>query len=220
MFNEKRFRLKVHQYGPGGAGEGGGGSPGGPGGPGGTGPGGPGPGGGPSGIGMGGAFGSGFGGLGLGDADAFGGAFGGPFGGGFSPMGLDFSRGLMSLGLPAPTSTDPVTVNSLISLALPFPFNAIHAAFSSFDKGFANFSQPAPGDPGPTGGPGGYNSPVSQTTKVITKAVAPPAPVAPPPSPSLEADRRRKRVGRQETILTSRSALSEAPTYSPTLLGQ
>jgi len=208
MFNEKRFRLRVHQYGPGGAGEGGGGSPGGPGGPGGTGPGGPGPGGGPSGIGMGGAFGD------------FSGDFGGPFGGGFSPMGLDFSRGLMSLGLPAPTSTDPVTVNSLISFALPFPFNAIHAAFSSFDKGLANFAQPAPGDPGPTGGPGGYNSPVSQTIKAITKAVAPPAPVAPPPSPSLEADRSRKRVGRQETILTSRSALSDAPTVRPTLLGQ
>ena len=148
----------------------------------------------------------------------FSGDFGGPFGGGFSPMGLDFSRGLMSLGLPAPTSTDPVTVNSLISLALPFPFNAIHAAFSSFDKGFANFSQPAPGDPGPTGGPGGYNSPVSQTIKAITKAVA--APVAKPVTPPPVDDRRRKRVGRQETILTSRSALSDAPTVRPTLLGQ
>ena len=166
-----------------------------------------------------GAFGSGFGGLGLGDADAFGDAFGGTSGG-FSPMGLDFSRGLMSLGLPAPTSTDPTTVNSIISFALPFPFNAVHTVLSSFDKGLANFAQPAPGDPGPTGGPGGYNRPISQTLKAITQAVAPPAPVAPPPSPSLEADRRRKRVGRQETILTSRSALSDAPTVRPTLLGQ
>ena len=79
-----------------------------------------------------GAFGSGFNGLGLGDADAFGDAFGGQ---GF-------------------TSTDPTTENSIISFALPFPVNAVYAVLSSFDKGLANFAQPAPDDPGPMGGPG------------------------------------------------------------------
>ena len=52
-----------------------------------------------------------------------------------------------------------------------------------------------------------------------------PAPPPPPPQIALEDDKvteediRRRRMGRQETILT-RGALSDAPTYKPTLLGQ
>ena len=202
MFNEKRFRLKVHQYGPGGEGEGGGGSPGGPGGPGGTGP-------------SGSEAPSGFGGLGIMGteadiSDAFGAAgFGGTFGNNTTNLFLSLQSWL----------NRTVTVDNVLDQN-PFTWALNRGVEAVTGTPLSGFAQPAPGDPGPTGGPGGYNSPVSQTTKAITKAVAPPAPVAPPPSPSLEADRRRKRVGRQETILTSRSALSDAPTYSPTLLGQ
>ena len=118
---------------------------------------------------------------------------------------------------------------------------------SGFQRGFMNFAQNAfpglnlvnavlyggtgetlssitQGDPSggsPIGGPGfDYTAPVSQTSRAITQAVAPPAPVTPPPAAPLADDRKRNRIGRQETILTSRSALSDAPTVRPTLLGQ
>ena len=52
-------------------------------------------------------------------------------------------------------------------------------------------------------------------------APAPVAPIAPSLGPSIgTADIKRKRIGRQETILTSRSSLSDTSTARPTLLGQ
>ena len=205
MFNEKRFRLKVHQYGPGGAGEGGGGSPGGPGGPGGTGPGGPGPGGGPSGIGVDGAFGD-F----SGDFGDNGGTFGNFFGNLFS----NYSNRSQRSDIDTILNMNPLTavMNALV----------YGGTFATTGKG-QTFGDLAQGDPaGGRGDIGGPDMPVSQTSRAITQAVAPPAPVAPPPPPAapLADDRKRKRIGRQETILTSRSALSDAPTFRPTLLGQ
>ena len=189
MFNEKRFRLKVHQYGPGGAGEGGGGSPGGPGGPGGTGPGGPGPGGGPSGLGMGGIFGD------------FSGDFGDPNGANFG-LNRQGQRNFMD------------TILNLTPVAL---MNAI--LYGGTGETFGSIAQGDPSGTPPSGGPGlDYTAPVSQTSRAITQAVT--APVEQPITPPLVDDRQRKRVGRQETILTSRSALSDAPTFRPTLLGQ
>ena len=93
-------------------------------------------------------------------------------------------------------------------------------AMASFAQGDPNFS-PGNTGPGTTGAQGGGpTGPVSQTLSTITQALAAPAPVEPPVTPPLVDDRQRKRVGRQETILTSRSALSDAPTFRPTLLGQ
>ena len=215
MFNEKRFRLKVHQYGPGGEGEGGGGSPGGPGGPGGTGPSGGG-GGGYGGGGEFGAFGSGFGGLGLGDAGAFGGAFGGTSGGFFGNLFSNYSRQDQRSDIDTILNMNPLTaiMNAIV----------YGGTLATTGKGqtFGDLAQGDPSGTGPTGGPGGVVSPGSTTLRAITQALAPPpAPVAPPPvAPPLADDRKRKRVGRQETILTSRSALSDAPTFRPTLLGQ
>ena len=137
--------------------------------------------------------------MGLGDAGAFGDAFGGPSGGsGFSAM-EGFAWGSL--------------IGSFLGPVAGF-FGGVIGAVASLGEG-------APGDPGPTGGPG-LDYPVSQTTKAITQAVAAPVakPVTPPPTPPPVDDRHRKRIGRQETILTSRSALSDAPTYRPTLLGQ
>ena len=82
----------------------------------------------------------------------------------------------------------------------------------------------AQGDPS-GGGPSGGGpaapapAPVSQTMKAIEQVIASP-PVAQPAAKPMLDDRKRKRIGRQETILTKRSALSEAPTSRPTLLGQ
>ena len=199
MFNEKRFRLKVHQYGPGGAGEGGGGSPGGPGGPGGSGPGGPGVGGGPSGIGMGGAFGD------------FSGDFGqGTNGGFFGNLFSNYSRQDQRSDIDTILNMNPLTAI----------MNAIVYAgtFATTGQGqtFGDLAQGDPSGGSPIGG--GPADPVSQTSRAITQAIAPPA--APPPAPPMSDDRQRKRIGRQETILTSRSALSDTPTFRPTLLGQ
>ena len=185
MFNETRFRLRVHQYGPGGEGEGGGGSPGGPGGPGGTGP--SGTGGGSSGGNV--STSSGFGNLGF-SRDAI-------------NLIMDFLPGLN------------------LAQGLMMALNE-GKGFGDIAQGDPNFS-PGNTGPGTTGAQGGgptVSGPVSQTSRAITQAVAAPAPVETPVTPPLVDDRQRKRVGRQETILTSRSALSDAPTIRPTLLGQ
>ena len=93
-------------------------------------------------------------------------------------------------------------------------------AMSSFAQGDPSFVAGNTG-PGTTGAQGGGpTGPVSQTSRAIIQAVAAPTPVAKPVTPPPVDNRRRKRVGRQETILTSRSALSDAPTVRPTLLGQ
>ena len=103
-----------------------------------------------------------------------------------------------------------------------FPLNLMQGVLALGDTSIGQIAQGDPSGTGPAGGPGGVVSPGSTTLRAITQALAPPpAPVAPPPvAPPLADDRKRKRVGRQETILTSRSALSDAPTFRPTLLGQ
>ena len=84
---------------------------------------------------------------------------------------------------------------------------------------FGSIAQGDPSGGGPMGGTGLENvAPVSRTAKAIQAVVNPPTPPVQPRA--LSDDRKRKRFGRQETILTSRSALSDAPTVRPTLLGQ
>ena len=108
------------------------------------------------------------------------------------------------------------TILNLTPVAL---MNAI--LYGGTGETFGSIAQGDPSGTPPSGGPGlDYTAPVSQTSRDITQAVAPPAPVTPPPAAPLADDRKRKRIGRQETILTSRSALSDAPTFRPTLLGQ
>ena len=106
------------------------------------------------------------------------------------------------------------TILNLTPVAL---MNAI--LYGGTGETFGSIAQGDPSGTPPSGGPGlDYTAPVSQTSRAITQAVT--APVEQPITPPLVDDRQRKRVGRQETILTSRSALSDAPTFRPTLLGQ
>jgi hypothetical protein len=70
-----------------------------------------------------------------------------------------------------------------------------------------------PGDFPVVPGPGGSSAPAA------------PLPVTPSVIPDTitqikDADLKRNRIGRKETILTSRGALSEPSIYRPTLLGQ
>ena len=158
----------------------------------------------------------------VGPIGAAAGAFGGIVGGA-SPAAGD------NVGTVPDFSSEHVGfMNDLTSL-MP-AVNLMSAVLFGFTgKGFGNIAQGdpnfSPGNTGPgtTGAQGGgptVSGPVSQTSRAITQAVSAPAPVEPPVTPPLVDDRQRKRVGRQETILTSRSALSDAPTYRPTLLGQ
>ena len=174
----------------GGGGGGGGGSASGGGSDSGPGSAGSGPGGGPSGIGMGGAF--------------------GDFSGDFSGDNAGSTRG-----------EDRQSQRSFIDNFLSFTPVAIANAilYGATGETFGSIAQGDPSGGSPIGGPGFDNTaPVSQTSRAITQAIAPPA--APPPAPPMSDDRKRNRVGRQETILTSRSSLSDAPTFRPTLLGQ
>ena len=141
---------------------------------------------------------------------------GGDIGFGFGPGGGNGSNNSEHVGF----------MNFITNLTVPFMSALLYAGtglgFGDIAQGDPNFS-PGNTGPGTTGAQGGgptVSGPVSQTSRAITQAVAPPAPVAPPPAAPLVDDRQRKRVGRQETILTSRSALSDAPTFRPTLLGQ
>ena len=85
------------------------------------------------------------------------------------------------------------------AVALPY----LYAAFAAAGAGAAVYSATRP-------------------TPKLDKPAPPPVapPVAPPAVKPLADDTKRKRLGRQETILTSRSALSDAPPVRPTLLGQ
>ena len=156
-------------------------------------------------------------------AGAFGGVVGGAspaFGGNVGTV-PDFSS--EHTGFSAQTGFETGSLLGTFFGGLPGSvIGGLIGAMSSFAQGDPNFS-PGNTGPGTTGAQGGgptVSGPVSQTSRAITQAVAPPAPVAPPPAAPLVDDRQRKRVGRQETILTSRSALSDAPTFRPTLLGQ
>jgi hypothetical protein len=78
------------------------------------------------------------------------------------------------------------------------------------------------GGGGVGGGPGDFPTPQAPITAPAAPA---PVPVTPAVIPDTiakikDADLKRKRIGRQETILTSRGALSEPSIYRPTLLGQ
>ena len=147
----------------------------------------------------------GFGGVPGGDV-GFGG--GGGVGGGSGGFGFDAQTGFEAGSL----------LGALLGSLPGSVIGGLMGAMSSFAQGDPNFVAGNTG-PGTTGAQGGGpTGPVSQTSKAIIQAVA--APVAKPVTPPPVDDRRRKRVGRQETILTSRSALSDAPTVRPTLLGQ
>ena len=100
-----------------------------------------------------------------------------------------------------------------------FPLNLMQGVLALGDTSIGQIAQGDPSGTGPAGGPGGVVSPGSTTLRAITRAIAQPA-AAPFTVKPLADDTKRKRVGRQETILTSRSALSDAPTLKPTLLGQ
>jgi len=147
----------------------------------------------------------GFGGLGIGNPGSYGGD------NGFGSDGSGSTRGF-----------DRQSQRSFINTFLSFTPAAIANAilYGGTGETFGSIAQGDPSGTPPSGGPGfDYTAPVSQTSRAITQEIAPP--VAPPPvAPPLADDRKRKRVGRQETILTSRSALSDAPTVRPTLLGQ
>ena len=143
---------------------------------------------------------------------------GGDIGFGFGPGGSNggFSHNSEHVGF----INDLTSLMPAVNLMSAVLFGFTGLGFGDIAQGDPNFS-PGNTGPGTTGAQGGGpTGPVSQTLSTITQALAAPAPVEPPVTPPLVDDRQRKRVGRQETILTSRSALSDAPTFRPTLLGQ
>ena len=161
---------------------------------------------------------------GIGPIGAAAGAFGGIVGGASPAVGgnvgtvPDFGE---HTGFSAQTGFETGSLLGMLFGGLPGSvIGGLMGAMSSFAQGDPNFvaGNTSPGTTGAQGG--GPTGPVSQTSRAITQAVATPAPVAQPVTPPPVDDRKRKRVGRQETILTSRSALSDAPTFRPTLLGQ
>jgi hypothetical protein len=106
-------------------------------------------------------------------------------------------------------------INTALTLTNPF-LTTILALGTRGDQ----FGDIAQGDPGGGyglggGGPAAFRA-STLTQKALTQPIAPAAPVKPPviPLPTPQ----KKRVGRQETILTS--GLAEVPTLKPTLLGQ
>ena len=158
-----------------------------------------------------------------------GGGFGG---GGFAPMGFDFSgvdpsNPFGNVSAPGffggSADPDPIVaqsqrtfMNTVLNLIPPTAM--VQALlYGGTGRGLGDIAQGGPA-PAPGGGPADP-APVSQTMKAIEQVIAPP-PVAQPAAKPMLDDRKRKRIGRQETILTKRSALSEAPTSRPTLLGQ
>ena len=143
---------------------------------------------------------------------------GGDIGFGFGPGGGNGSNNSEHVGF----MNDLTSLMPAVNLMSAVLFGFTGKGFGNIAQGDPNFS-PGNTGPGTTGAQGGgptVSGPVSQTSRAITQAIAPPAPVTPPPAAPLADDRKRNRIGRQETILTSRSALSDAPTYRPTLLGQ
>ena len=104
------------------------------------------------------------------------------------------------------------------------PLGPVGSLLAGVMAGATAFADPGGSISAPLGSVSGGRT-GSETSRAIADALAAPtpAPVAPvaPIAPSLgEADKKRKRIGRQETILTSRSSLSDTSTAQPTLLGQ
>ena len=151
-------------------------------------------------------------------------------GGGPSGTDADFAGINADIGLPG-SSPDPLgssktAAKSILTTTIPVLGPVL---------GLTGILDGAVGDPnagqgvsgpegggGVGGGPGNFPGPQAPIT-------APSAPAAPPTTPAVipdtitnikDADLKRKRIGRQETILTSRGALSEPSIYRPTLLGQ
>ncbi len=148
----------------------------------------------------------GFGGLGPGDQGPEGPA-GGASGGGPGGFGFD-SRSLIN---------DIMNVNPVTAV-----MNAILYGGTLFSGGKGlTFGDIVQGDPGGRGP--GFGGPAGSTLvqKQVAQALAPAPPAAPlEPAPVVPpATERRKRVGRQETILT-KGVLGEASVLKPTLLGQ
>lgn len=124
-----------------------------------------------------------------------------------------------------PSTSSATAINALLN-AIPVVGPVLSAIdFGAQAKGDPGFS---PGVSGPEGNAaqGGGPGEVSKTIRDIQTALPQTRPqqsvlpAAVEPISLLADELRRKRIGRQETILTRRGALSEAPTYKPTLLGQ
>lgn len=199
IFDDSKFRLKVNMYGGQGSGGGIGGSERG--------------------------FG-GFGGLGIGNPGSYGGGqtvgapgFSGGYNGGTGNQGRDPLQGW--------DFWDRFAAGSTVGL----PLGPVGSLLAGTMAGVTSFADPGGSVAAPLGSVSGGNSETSrQIAAALAAPIAPslaPAPAAPvaPIAPSLgpsigTADIKRKRIGRQETILTSRSSLSNTSTAQPTLLGQ
>ena len=139
-----------------------------------------------------------------------GGDGGGPGGPGDAPgPGGTFGEG-------TPPGGSGSTIDTIMNMTLPTMMmqGLLYGGSSLFGKG-VTFGDIARGDPNPSFGTG----PDSIARRRLGLATSPPLvsplvepPVVPTPTP------KRKKTGRQETILTS--GLSEAQTLKPTLLGQ
>ncbi|OEU68404.1 MAG: hypothetical protein BBJ57_02245 [Desulfobacterales bacterium PC51MH44] len=148
--------------------------------------------------------------------------------GGAVPGGdIGFGEALGGGGGWFSSQISPQTVLDFVFPGLGQTMNALgmldargNAPIPGFGRGVSGSS----GGPGVGGGPevGGWSSPVIGSTfaqRGLTTPFRAAAPVKPPvPEPKPAFDPKKKRTGRQETILTS--GLSDAPTFKPTLLGQ
>ena len=95
--------------------------------------------------------------------------------------------------------------------------NPATAIIGAMIGGLASQAQGDPG--GGYSGTGGGPTDFLARPTMVQKALTAPIPQAPAKTPVIPAPAaKRKRVGRQETILTS--GLSDTPTFKPTLLGQ
>jgi len=151
----------------------------------------------------------GFGGLGIGNPGSYGGG---------QTVGSPGGTGGANIGQNVSDQGQRNFMNTVLNMIPPTAL-VQGLMYAGTGQGFGDIAQGDPSGTGPTGGPGGVVSPGSTTSRAITRAIAQPA-AAPLTVTPLADDTKRKRVGRQETILTSRSALSDAPTFRPTLLGQ
>ncbi len=144
------------------------------------------------------------------------------FGG--NPIGDEISFGGRGGGFGSSLSNSALIDFLMTPIPVVGPLNALSAML-----GFNSFGQIAQGDPNPAfgrgvsgaGGSGGVGGgPAGGGSTFAQRALTAPiraAALAPRPVPKAKAPE-KKRIGRQETILTS--GLSDATTFKPTLLGQ
>ena len=107
---------------------------------------------------------------------------------------------------------------AMSALAIPFPGNIMALGLLPSAQGDPNATPGVTGPEGSSAGQGGGPPAFQMSTLAQQALTAPPvpAPVKAPAKTIRPAPRRR--VGRQETILTS--GLADTPSYQPTLLGQ